>query len=144
MALNAVPARGKPSMDQACAVPFRGNVEGIEFCLITSSAGRWKFPKGYVEPGETLVEAALKEALEEAGLHGQVVGDPIGFYEITKQGRPKNVIALLMEVFRADAVWEEDDVRQRRWVSADEAHDLVSEPEIHELLEAARARLLAA
>ena len=131
-------------MDQACAVPFREHVDGIEFCLITSSAGRWKFPKGFVEPGETLSEAALKEAFEEAGLHGRVVGDPIGFYKIQKKGRPKNVIALLMKVSRADAAWEEDHRRKRRWVSAEEAHALFSEPELHALLEAAQALVRAA
>ena len=144
MALNAPLPDGPPPIDQACAVPFRELVDGFEFCLITSSAGRWKFPKGFVEPGETLTEAALKEAFEEAGLHGRVVGDPIGYYEIQKKGRPRNVIALLMEVSRSDAVWEEADARQRRWVTPEEAHLLVSEPELHELLEAAGARLHAA
>lgn len=144
MALNAVPHQGVPSIDQACAVPFRLNGAAIEFCLITSSAGRWMFPKGVVEPGETFVEAALKEALEEAGLHGRVIGDPMGCYNIEKKGRPRTVIALLMEVFQSDAVWEEADVRQRRWVTSEEAHRLVSEPELFELLDEAYVRLRAA
>jgi 8-oxo-dGTP pyrophosphatase MutT (NUDIX family) len=144
MALNAVSLNETKSIEQACAVPFRERVDRVEFCLITSSAGRWKFPKGYIEPGETFVEAALKEALEEAGLHGRVVGDPIGYYEIQKKGQPRNVIALLMEVFQSDAVWEEDEVRQRRWVTPEEARDLVSEPELYELLEVAQSRVRAA
>ncbi len=143
-ALNAVPRTGTPSIDQACAVPFRANAGHVEFCLITSSAGRWMFPKGFVEPGETFAEAALKEALEEAGLHGHVVGDPIGYYEIEKKGRSRTVIALLMEVFQSDAIWDEVDVRQRQWVTLDEAHGLIALPELCELLESAHARVCAA
>lgn len=144
MALKAVPLRKAQSIEQACAVPFRAYLERVEFCLITSSAGRWKFPKGYIEPGETFIEAALKEALEEAGLHGRVVGDPIGYYEIEKKGRPRNVIALLMEVIQSDEVWKEAKVRQRQWVTPEEARGLVSEPELFELLEVAHARVRAA
>lgn len=144
MALNAIPIQGAPSIDQACAVPFRIDARRIEFCLITSSAGRWMFPKGYVEAGETFVEAALKEALEEAGLHGRVIGDPIGCFEIEKKGRSRTVIAMLMEVFRSDAVWEEAHVRQRRWVTTEEARGLVAESDVSELLEAAYLRVRAA
>lgn len=144
MTLNTILLHDTPSIDQACAVPFRAKAAGVEFCLITSSAGRWKFPKGFVEPGETFAQAALKEAFEEAGLHGRVIGDPIGCYEIEKKGRPRTVIALLMEVFQSDAVWEEADVRQRRWVKPEEAERLVSEPEVFQLLEAAYLRVRAA
>ena len=144
MGLNPVSLQGIPSIDQACAVPFRAETEQIEFCLITSSAGRWMFPKGFVEPGETFAEAALKEALEEAGLHGRVIGDPIGCYEIEKKGRPRTVIALLMEVFQSDADWAEAAVRQRRWVTPEDARALVSEPELFKLLDEAGVRLRAA
>ena len=144
MVLKVAPQRETQLIEQACAVPYRAYVERIEFCLITSSAGRWKFPKGYIEPGETFVEAALKEALEEAGLHGRVVGDPIGYYEIEKKGRPRTVIALLMEVFQCDEDWKEAKARQRQWATPEEAHDLVSEPELFELLRVAQARVSAA
>ncbi len=32
--------------------------------------GLWNLPAGHVDPGETLIEAACKEALEETGYNG--------------------------------------------------------------------------
>jgi diadenosine hexaphosphate hydrolase (ATP-forming) len=55
--------------------------------LVTSSrnAGHWVFPKGHVEPGETAEEAALREAHEEAGVHGRIV-DRSGTVTFSKDG----------------------------------------------------------
>ncbi len=36
--------------------------------IIKGPTGKWSFPKGRIEPGETSYEAALREALEETGL----------------------------------------------------------------------------
>jgi 8-oxo-dGTP pyrophosphatase MutT (NUDIX family) len=144
MAIDAIPFPAPLSIEQACAIPFRTSAQRIEFCLITASSGRWLFPKGFVEPGDTFAEAALKEAFEEAGLHGRVVGEPIGCYEIAKKGQSRIVIALLMEVSKWDKVWKEVNVRQRRWVTAKEAFRLLSEPRLLELLCAADSRLRAA
>lgn len=36
--------------------------------LILENGGEWVFPKGHVEEGEDLVEAALREVLEETGV----------------------------------------------------------------------------
>ncbi|MEO8498312.1 MAG: NUDIX hydrolase [Planctomycetota bacterium] len=141
MALNDSTDHPNSLIDQACAIPFRTAGAQIEFCLITASSGRWLFPKGFVEPGETFAEAALKEALEEAGVHGRVIGDPVGRFEIKKNGQPRTVIALLMEVLHCDAVWEEAAVRQRRWVSRKEARRLITAPELLELLDTAHAQL---
>jgi phosphohistidine phosphatase len=108
--------------DQASAVPFRRRDGDLEFCLITSmSKRRWCFPKGIIDPGETPAETALKEAEEEAGLRGRIVGDPLGEYEYSKWGRVLRVLVLLMEVDHADDHWLEAEHRQRRWMGAEEA-----------------------
>ena len=101
--------------DQASAIPFRRRDGDLEFCLITSMSKRqWCFPKGIIDPGETPAETALKEAAEEAGLRGCIVGDALGEYEYGKWGRVLRVVVLLMEVHHADDDWPEAEHRQRR------------------------------
>ena len=129
------------AFDQASAVPFRWRGPRLEFCLITTSSGRWGFPKGYIDPGETPQQAALKEALEEAGLHGHVEGAPVGYYCIPKNGTSKTVIAFAMEVTACDDQWMESDRRERRWVSRGEAHELIERECLRTCLEIAIERL---
>ncbi len=128
--------------DQAGAVPYRRHEGRLEFCLITSArAGRWQFPKGFIDPGDTAVETALKESFEEAGLHGRIVGEPLGDYQYAKWGSVHSVLMMLMEVTRCDEQWSEEDMRERRWETADEAHRLLSRATLGELLDVAVGRL---
>ena len=129
------------SVHQASALPFRRRGRRVEFCVITSSAGRWGFPKGLIAPGETLVDTALKEALEEAGLRGRILGDPLGCYQITKRGRDMTVVLFLMDVTKCKQKWEEKDCRKRRWVTVEEARQMLGMPQLREYLEAAVARI---
>jgi 8-oxo-dGTP pyrophosphatase MutT (NUDIX family) len=127
---------------QASAVPFRHTSRGLEICLITSiKRGRWGFPKGIIDPGETYVEAALKEAREEAGLHGRILTPPVGSYAYAKWGTTLDVTVVLMQVTQCDDQWDESEVRRRRWVTPNGARQLVARPEVIPSLEAALQRL---
>jgi len=127
---------------QASAIPFRVAGAEIEYCLITSlSSGRWGFPKGLIDPGETPIETALKEAWEEAGLQGEIVGEPLGEYRYAKWGTMLCVTAFLMQVSAADDTWLEADRRQRRWVTADAAADMLDRKYLTRLLKRAVERL---
>jgi 8-oxo-dGTP pyrophosphatase MutT (NUDIX family) len=48
------------------------------FCLILDRFGRWTCPKGHVEPGESPVQAALREVREEVGLSDPEVASKLG------------------------------------------------------------------
>jgi 8-oxo-dGTP pyrophosphatase MutT (NUDIX family) len=105
---------------QACAIPFRHRDGMLEFCLITSSSrGHWGFPKGIIEGDDTPEETALIEALEEAGLRGRIVGEPIGEYRYQKWGTDLDVTVFLMEVDQVDDDWQEAELRQREWIPAE-------------------------
>jgi 8-oxo-dGTP pyrophosphatase MutT (NUDIX family) len=126
---------------QACAVPFRWGPEGLEFCLITTSQGNWSFPKGTVDAGETYQEAALKEAFEEAGLHGRLIGEPLGSYRLSKYGKTFDVIATLMQVTQCDANWQEEQIRQRRWTTAQKTAQLLTQKPLKGVFDEALRRL---
>ncbi len=129
---------------QACAVPFRRVGDHLEFCLITSlKKKRWIYPKGIVDPGETVQETALKEAFEEAGLHGHITGAPLGDYRDAKWGTELRVTVLTMEVTAWDEHWHESDLRLRRWVSGEKAVALVSKRELRRFTKAALRQLRA-
>jgi 8-oxo-dGTP pyrophosphatase MutT (NUDIX family) len=137
-----VNGKSRTNVAQACAVPFRRvNAERLEFCLVTSSRGQWLFPKGFIDPGDEPRDTAIREAFEEAGLIGRVVGKPLGYYQAAKGGTSIEVAAVLMEVLHSEPRWPEWTVRRRRWVNAKEAIALLGKPQLVELLELAVARL---
>ena len=118
---------GPLTPQQAAAIPFRHRDGAIQICLITTiRAGRWTVPKGFIDPGDTAEETAVKEAREEAGIHGRVVGGPVGYYDITKLGGRYRVAVYLMHVDRVDDAWEEHSVRQRRWTTVRQAEKLLA------------------
>jgi phosphohistidine phosphatase len=130
--------RSPQHIPQVCVVPFRWEGDQLELCLITSlRKQRWIFPKGIIEPGETPDQAALKEAREEAGLRGQVVGEPLGAYQDSKWHSDLRVTVLAMEVSGCDDEWPEADVRERCWTSPEEAKELISKPELRRFVEVA-------
>jgi 8-oxo-dGTP pyrophosphatase MutT (NUDIX family) len=132
----------RPPIQQVSAIPYRCAKDGAEVCLITSiKKGRWGFPKGIIDPGETYVQTALKEAHEEAGLHGRILDDPVGVYEYAKWGTTLSVTVVLMEVTQCDDDWEESEMRQRRWVTPDVARQLVARRDVQRLFELALTRL---
>ena len=53
-------------------------VRGKEILLIELDGGRrWQLPKGHLEAGESVLDAAHREVLEETGIDGKKVA-PIG------------------------------------------------------------------
>lgn len=56
--------------------------------LLICRNGRWDLPKGKVEPGETLAQAALRETLEESGIECTIApgSRPIKTYHVFKWG----------------------------------------------------------
>jgi len=124
-----------PTPTQAAAVPYRVRGRFVEVALITSAkSGRWGIPKGNIERGERPRESARREALEEAGLEGDLVGPRLGSFRYEKRGRRLSVAVYLLRVTRELSRWSEDDLRRREWLRLDKALDRVHSRELRRLL----------
>ena len=107
--------------------PSRG---GLEIAVIhRPKYDDWSLPKGKVDPGETLLEAAVREVLEETG-HRGVVGVHLGMVSYLKANRAgayRDKIVHYWEMREAGGRFtagkEVDDLR---WVTTGAAERLVS------------------
>jgi 8-oxo-dGTP pyrophosphatase MutT (NUDIX family) len=126
---------------QVAALPWRRGADGrVEVLLITSrETRRWVTPKGGRMPGKTDAEAAAQEAWEEAGVRGVADDRPLGTFRYLKRlkRRASRWCVVSLYPLRVEAVedaWLEDQERERRWLSPQEAAGLVDEPDLAALL----------
>ena len=87
--------------EKSCgAVVYTRVKDEILYVLVQQRSGKFCFPKGHVEAGETEHQTALREIWEETGLHPTIIP---GFremetYEVAqKPGTMKDVIIFLAE-----------------------------------------------
>lgn len=57
----------------AGAVVFRTTEKGTRLYVLLLNAGKWDFPKGNQEDGETEIQTVIREVREETGLNGITV-----------------------------------------------------------------------
>lgn len=138
--------RGQISSDrsdrvQVAALCVRDTKDGLQVLLITSrDTGRWIVPKGWPVEGKNGPQSALQEAWEEAGVSkADISATPLGGYRYAKalsDGRtvPLDVVVYLAQVRNLKSSYPEADERNRKWVSPEEAAELVSEPDLKAIL----------
>ncbi|KAM7475294.1 hypothetical protein LguiB_022537 [Lonicera macranthoides] len=120
-------------------------VEELEVLLISSQKStKMMFPKGGWELDESMVEAASRECIEEAGIDG-IVGCKLGKWNFKSKSQPKyhegHMFAL--RVTKELEAWPEQNVRQRVWMSVKEARELCSHGWMIEALDKLVHRLVA-
>ena len=122
---------------QSAVIPYRIRLRTrtLEICLITSRKGTsWIIPKGVVEPKMTPPASALKEAWEEAGIKGRVVGGEIGSYTYEKWGGVCTVSIYPMRVKTVLRHWPES-YRERRWLPLEEAIAKIRDKQVRPYME---------
>ncbi|XP_072993112.1 nudix hydrolase 16, mitochondrial [Typha latifolia] len=114
----------------------------VEVLMINSQSGPGLlFPKGGWENDETVEEAAVREAVEEAGVRGDIT-ECLGFYyfkskshqdEFCPEGLCKGAM-FAMHVREELDSWPEQSTRQRSWLSVPEAMERCRHPWMQEAL----------
>ena len=125
---------------QYAALPFRLRDKQVEVMLITSrGTQRWVIPKGWPIRGLKPQDAAAMEAAEEAGVVGEIEGQPLGSYHYGKWLKPGRAMDVQVIVFpfrvtaQADA-WKEQHQRETGWFPYQRAAALVAEPALRRLI----------
>lgn len=125
---------GEGLVYQHGALPFAIGKRGeIRILLVTSRGrGNWIIPKGWPVRGLTPSATAEREAFEEAGVIGSIVGDkPVGSYRYEKRRAARKLIRCEVSVFllaveRQLRKWPEKSERSTRWFAPDDAAKVVA------------------
>ena len=136
--------RGEAAQTQYAALPFQVTAAGLRILLITSrETRRWVIPKGWPIRGLRPREVAAREAFEEAGLVGMIVGKrSLGSYHYSKRlmdnrERLCRVKVFLLAVDHQLDDWPEKAQREQRWVEPIRGAQMVDEGGLAEILRSA-------
>ena len=123
-------------VEAAGGLVWRESADGVELALVHRPRyDDWSLPKGKLDPGETHETAALREVEEETGLQVELEEElEPHFYEDNK-GRWKRVRWWAMQALEGEFS-PDNEVDQMRWVSPEEAAELLTYTRDRELVSA--------
>jgi 8-oxo-dGTP diphosphatase len=101
----------------------------------------WSLPKGKRDPGETDEQCAVREVLEEAACACRLGVELLPNRYIDRKGRDKVVRWWTMTVVWERELVPNDEVDERRWLSAPHALALATYADDRDRIEAALATL---
>jgi len=127
-------------------VTFRREGDQVFYLVLRHPQGHWAFPKGKVESGETLHQAARRELKEETGLEAQIVGDFCEQYDYWFADRAGQRIHKIVSIFLAEApcgsVMLSPEHTDYAWLPFNEAHERLSYGNSQRILQRAHNVLL--
>jgi len=136
------------TMDQVSAggVAFRWKDSAPEIAIVSVKPKlRWQLPKGIVDPGESPEMTAVREVREEAGVETDRLGliETIEYwYRSVKNGKPvryhKFVHFYLLQYRSGDVSEHDHEIEEARWVSFDEAVEMLEFKNERDVVEKAR------
>lgn len=136
-----------PREQSAGAVIYFQDKKKIEYLMLQYRHLRWDFPRGHVESGESIEEAAKREIFEETGLG--TLEFIAGFKEVVswfyhKKDQPKaNYKEIVYFLTRSanTAVVLDDENLMFKWLSYEEAIALPMFPHVKKVLDKANGFL---
>lgn len=83
--------------ESSCGAVVYRDIKGeVRYLLIKNrKSAHWGFPKGHIEPGETKQQTAVREVLEETGIHVKLIN---GFESVSKY-KIQNKIEKIVSIF---------------------------------------------
>lgn len=123
----------------AGGVVVRRAKQTVEYLLVRAKdkPEEWVLPKGHIEPGESMREAAVREVREETGVWARVEG-PVSDASFTVGKEPVKVRFYLMEAEEVGKPIEK--TRDPVWLQLEDALQRVSHENIRSALQAAERR----
>lgn len=109
------------------AVVFKTDNNKVQFLLIKNKRStHWGFPKGHIEHGESKVETAVREVLEETGLHIEVLDDFQSKSNYKIQGKiEKNVTIFIAKAITDEIKIQQEEIDDYTWKEYDKAYSLL-------------------
>ena len=116
----------------AGGIVYRYDGENPRYLIITAKKNphHWVLPKGHIDAGEKMADAALREVREETGVKARII-KPVGVSRIQTASLSILALFFLME-YLGEAGQGED--RQKRWCSLAEGMNLLSFQDSRQLL----------
>ena len=126
----------------AGGVPVRKGNNGLEVLVVHRPRyDDWSFPKGKCEAAEGAETCALREVREETGLVCELGDELPSTWYLDGKGRLKLVRYWAMRVVGIEPWAPNDEIDQRRWVTLDEAAELLTYAHDRDLLDRLRDQL---
>lgn len=115
--------------EKSCgAVVYRKYHGNTEILLIKHvNSGHWSFPKGHVEAGETEVETAKREIMEETSIEALIDST---FRETVsyspKKDVQKEVVYFIAKAKNTNFILQKSEVSEAKWVDINYAYNILT------------------
>jgi 8-oxo-dGTP pyrophosphatase MutT (NUDIX family) len=148
VALQSEPFRAdRPSVAELAAGAVVVEPKERRYLLLHEVAeDRWCFPKGHVDPGETLIEAARREVAEESGIDDLDIREELGevayrFYQPLRDRNVFKTCVYYLAFVTPTTTTLESTFDEARWPLAPEAERLLRYETDRRMLAAAVAKV---
>lgn len=114
--------------ESSCGAVVYRDIKGeIRYLLIKNKrSAHWGFPKGHIEPGETKIDTAKREVLEETGIHINIID---GFECISKykiRDRIEKKVSIFVGTTKdTSTIIQQEEIEDYIWLTYDRAMSLL-------------------